>query len=193
MKNEFWVVLIFLFLILAYLASQAALDNMNKMKQNLNETQEIIKDINSTKNDFENLEKVIDEIQLSITELNNLQKELPSTKEIVFYLENFHNYDIWLYDMKYNCVDYSSYLIEQLRLRNIFSCGGYIESETEAHMIVVVQTKEDILYIEATPEYQHILYPKITKGFDYCEYQGWDNEDDCVVRKFVNCYEGRVV
>lgn len=190
MKNEFWVVLIFLFLILAYLASQAALDNMNKMKQNLNETQETIKDINSTKND---LGKVTEEMQLAITELNNLQKELPSTKEIMFYLENFHNYDIWLYDMKYNCVDYSSYLIEQLRLRNIFSCGGYIESETEAHMIVVVQTKEDILYIEATPEYQHILYPKITKGFDYCEYQGWDNEDDCVVRKFVNCYEGRVV
>jgi hypothetical protein len=60
-----------------------------------------------------------------------------------------------------------------------------------AHSIVVVDTTDGILYIESQPA-ENKFYPKMTKGFNYCEYQGWQHTE-CSIRKFSNCLEGRVV
>lgn len=207
------ITVIFIFVNCLYIYE---LYNMNQMKQNLNKTQEIIKDINSTKNDFENLEKVIDEIQLSITELNNIElyqnnlneqisnlnenikicetenkMQKPTKQEIVDFLDNEFDFNIWFDDLSYNCVDYSNLMINELNKKNIFSCVGYIETEMNAHSIVVVDTLDGILYIESQPADQR-FYPKITRGFNYCEYQGWQHTE-CSIRKFSNCFEGRVV
>ena len=142
------------------------------------------------------------EIESILEKQNNLKEKIiefenknifekPSKDKIIDFLEYEFDFNIWLYDLNYNCVDYSNLMINELRKKNIFSCAGYIETEMNAHSIVVVDTTDGILYIESQPA-ENKFYPKMTKGFNYCEYQGWQHTE-CSIRKFSNCFEGRVV
>lgn len=93
------------------------------------------------------------------------------------------NYNLYDHD-SYNCVDFSTYLIQELFEYKLYSCYTNVYFEEGAHALVAVNTTDGLIHIE--PQSKKILY-SLEVGDDYCEKVGWDCEWE--IRTIKTCFD----